>query len=238
MKERKRTALITGGTKGIGWAIAQRFAEAGINLVLSSRSRPDLEERRTALKEEYPSLDVHICAADMSQRSAVSDLAQFVENEVGHLDILVNNAGVFLPGEVLKEEEGALEKMISTNLYSAYYLTRDVQDLLHQSPRAHIINMCSVASTMAYPNGGSYSISKFAMLGMSKAQREELKDSSISVTAVMPGATWSNSWEGVDLPRERLMEARNIADVCYQVISLANNAVIEEIVVRPQKGDL
>jgi len=104
--------------------------------------------------------------------------------------------------------------------------------------KGHIFNICSVASITAYPNGGSYSISKFALLGMSKVLREELKASGIKVTAVLPGATWSASWAGVDLPEERLMKASDIADSIYAASLLSPAAVIEEIIIRPQLGDL
>lgn len=233
----EKWALITGGSKGIGKAIALEFASRGINLILSSRTVEDLIEVSNEIKKMH-GVHVHYYAVDVSKKSEVKQLAQFIKQEVGRLDILVNNAGVFFPGEVLKEEEGNLERMMETNVYSAYYLSREVLTMLDNAPRAHIINMCSVASIMAYPNGGSYSISKFAMLGMSKAQRVELQNTNIGVTAILPGATWSASWAGVDLPKERLMEASNIAKICGQVIELDPNATIEEIIIRPQKGDL
>lgn len=236
--EYQRWALITGGSKGIGRSIALEFASRGIHLILSSRTVNDLIAISKEIARMYPGIQVKYLSADVSLKEEVKQLGRFVREEIGQLDILVNNAGIFFPGEVLKEQEGNLEKMIQTNVYSAYYLTREVLALLLASPRAHIINMCSVASKMAYPNGGSYSISKFAMLGMSKAQRVELQETNVGVTAILPGATWSASWEGVDMPRNRLMESSNIAKVCYQVVSLEANATIEEIVIRPQKGDL
>jgi len=98
--------------------------------------------------------------------------------------------------------------------------------------------MCSVASLIAYPNGGSYSISKFALLGFSKVLREELKEFGIKVTSIMPGATWSNSWAGVDLPKDRLMMANDVAQVILSAIKMSDSAVIEDIVLRPQLGDL
>ena len=98
--------------------------------------------------------------------------------------------------------------------------------------------MCSVAGLKAYPGGGSYGISKFAMLGWSKNLRLELQDSRTAVTAIMPGATWSRSWQGADQPRERLMEAKNIANVCWMIVNLEPNAVVEEVIIRPQLGDL
>jgi len=238
MQKSTKLALITGGTKGIGWAIAQKFVKENIGVVLSSRSIEDLGNRRNELLEMNPGVQIWVSEADVSKRNEVAALADYVKKEVGSLDILVNNAGVFIPGEVLKEEEGALERMIETNLYSAYHLSRDVLPLLMQSERANIINMCSIASQIAYPNGGSYSISKFAMLGMSKAQREELKETNVAVTAILPGATWSNSWAGADIPRGRIIEASNVANICHQIVMLDVNAVMEEVVIRPQKGDL
>ena len=104
--------------------------------------------------------------------------------------------------------------------------------------KGHIFNMCSVASLMAYPNGGSYSISKYALLGFSKNLRLELKDKGIKVTGIMPGATWSASWEGVELPEERLMQASDIALAVWSATQMSPSAVVEDIVLRPQLGDL
>ena len=127
---------------------------------------------------------------------------------------------------------------MQTNLYSAYHLTRGVIPLIRAGQRPHLFNICSIASLIAYPNGGSYSISKFAMLGFSKVLREELKPEGVRVTSVMPGATWSASWAGVDLPRERLMPARDIASAVLNAWKMSSATVVEDIVLRPQLGDL
>ena len=109
---------------------------------------------------------------------------------------------------------------------------------MKSSTKPHIFNMCSIASITAYPNGGSYGISKFALLGYTKVLRQELKEQNIKVTAIMPGATWSDSWAGVELPYERLMEAKDIAESVWAAYNLGKSAVVEEIVIRPQLGDL
>ena len=101
-----------------------------------------------------------------------------------------------------------------------------------------IINMCSIASFMAYPNGGSYTISKFAMLGFSKVLREEMKPYGIKVTAVMPGSTWSDSWKGADFPDERLMKPGDVAEAVLSVTRMSPASVVEELIIRPQLGDL
>jgi short-subunit dehydrogenase len=102
----------------------------------------------------------------------------------------------------------------------------------------HIFTMCSVASLGAYPNGGSYSISKFALLGMTKNLRHELKQHGIKVTAVIPGAAYTDSWKESGLPEQRFMEAEDIASMIYAATLLSPQAVVEEIVMRPQLGDI
>jgi len=91
---------------------------------------------------------------------------------------------------------------------------------------------------MSYPNGGAYTISKFALLGFSKALREEMKPYGIKVTSVMPGATWSGSWEGANYPEERLMPPEDVAEVILSTTRLGPSSVVEEIIIRPQLGDL
>lgn len=231
-------AVISGGTKGIGRAIANLLADKGFNLAICSRHQDDLDLIQKQLQSSHPKLEFIGFKADVSNKSEVAAFAEQVKSQWDQVHILVNNAGIFLPGEVHKEEDGVLESQIETNLYSAYYLTRALLPNILNHKEGHIFNMCSVASLKAYPNGGSYSISKFALLGFSKVLREELKMTGTKVTAIMPGATWSNSWAGVDLPEERLMQASDVAHALWAAFQLSPSAVIEEIVIRPQEGDL
>lgn len=230
--------VVTGGTKGIGWAIIEEFAANGFDIAFCSRSKADLEERAKQLQGEYPTIKVLVEAVDMRQKDQVLGFAKLIAKKWGTIDVLVNNAGVFLPGEISKEEDGQLETMMETNLYSAYHLTRALLPQMTPQKSGHIFNICSIASKIAYPNGGSYSISKFALLGFSKVLREEMKEQGIRVTSILPGATWSNSWKGVDLPQERLMQAADIGKTVYAAYSLSQSAVVEDIVLRPQLGDL
>jgi len=231
-------AVVTGASKGIGRAISLQLAEKGADLFLIARNRKDLENCRAACLERRPGIRVWIHSADLSRKEEVSAAAAACRELSLPVDILVNNAGVFIPGAVHEEPDGILEKMIDTNLYSAYHLTRGLLPNMLARGSGHIFNICSTASIYAYPNGGSYSISKFALLGFSKVLREELKKKGVRVTAVLPGATWSASWQGVELPRERLMEAEDIARTIWGAYELSDNAVIEEILIRPQEGDL
>jgi len=228
--------IITGATKGIGRAIAEAFAKEGADLAICARTTADLDAFKTDFNTKFPQVEVFTQSVDMSDKAAVLQFAAAIKSKWGQIDVLVNNAGLFIPGEVSKEEDGALEKMIETNLYSAYHLTRAILPSI--VAKGHIFNMCSIASVIAYPNGGSYSISKFALLGFSKVLREELKEQEIKVTAILPGATWSASWAGVDLPESRLMQANDIANAVVGAWKMSPSAVVEEIIIRPQLGDL
>ena len=131
-----------------------------------------------------------------------------------------------------------MEKLMNVNFYSAYYFTRAMIDKLIDQKKGHIFNMCSVASFMAYEHGGSYSVAKFALLGFSKSLREEMKDKGIKVTSVMPGATFTPSWEGIDLPESRFMKVEDVASAVYNAYTMSDQTVTEEIVLRPQLGDI
>lgn len=231
-------AVVTGSTKGIGKAIVELLVSKGINIAICSRNENEIDDFLKGLKKAFPKVKAIGLKTDMSVKSDVLKFADFVLKEFETIDILINNAGIFIPGELTKEEDGALEKMIETNLYSAYHLTRSLLPNMIENQSGHIFNMCSIASKIAYPNGGSYSISKFALLGFSKVLREELKTKNIKVTSILPGATWSASWEGVDLPKSRLMQADDIAKIVWSALEMSPSAVIEDIVIRPQLGDL
>jgi len=231
-------AIITGASKGIGKAIALQMAENGVNLILNARNQAELEQSKSDCLAINSSIEVKVFVADVSNREEVNTFGDFCNKTFEQTDILVNNAGVFIPGSIHTEEEGMLEKMINTNLYSAYHLTRKIVPGMLKNGKGHIFNICSTASIYAYPNGGSYSISKFALRGMTKVLREELKEKGIRVTAILPGATWSASWAGVDLPEERLMKASDIAKALWSAHELSDNAVVEELLIRPQLGDL
>ncbi|PZP51940.1 MAG: short-chain dehydrogenase [Pseudopedobacter saltans] len=231
--------VITGASKGIGLAIAERFLDdrEGHTLILCARNEEVLKTKSLELQARFPRTTIHAFGVDMSKKEEIFQFAEAINN-IGVTDILINNAGQFVPGSCYEEPEGQLEKMITANLYSAYQLTRALLPAMLQQGRGHIFNMCSIASLHAYSNGGSYSISKFALAGFTQNLREELKPKGIKVTGVYPGATLTGSWEGVDIAPERIMEAKDIAAMVYTAAHLSPQAVVEDIVLRPQLGDL
>ncbi|MEL6124132.1 MAG: SDR family oxidoreductase [Bacteroidota bacterium] len=230
--------IITGGTKGLGRAIADSLASQGANLAICARSQANLDDMASTLQASYPEQTIYTHRCDVSKSDQVRTFGQEILSRWETIDVLINNAGVFRPGLLLEEDEQNLSHQIETNLYSAYHLTRLIAPRMVEQKSGHIFNMCSVASLIALPNGGSYSISKFALLGFSKVLREELKTHGIKVTSIIPGATWSDSWAGVELPEERLMQATDIAIAVSAAIQMSPSAVVEDIVLRPQLGDL
>lgn len=229
--------IITGASKGIGKAIAEQFAAAGHTLLLCSRSGKQLYDTVDELLTKYPQCAIKAKPVDMAVKEEAKEFGNWCLG-FGIPEVVVNNAGQFIPGSVHDEPEGALEEMIHANLYSAYHLTRAVLPAMIAAKAGHIFNICSIASLTAYPNGGSYGISKFALYGFSKNLREELKPQGIKVTSVLPGATMSASWDGFDIDPKRIMEAADIAKMIYAASQLSPMAVVEDIVLRPQLGDL
>lgn len=229
--------VVTGGTKGIGRAIIEKFAQSQFDVFTCSRNGTELESLKEEIQKKYK-VALYFEVADLSKRSDVTQLANAILKLNRPIDILVNNAGYFEPGHITEEREGALEQMIDTNLYSAYHLTRSLIGSMKKKRQGHIFNICSVASLYAYPNGGSYSISKFALLGFSKVLREETKQHGIRVTAVMAGATLTASWANSELPPSRFMKPEDVADSIFGAYALSPQSVVEELIIRPQLGDI
>lgn len=229
--------VITGASKGIGRAIAEIFAANGHDLFLCSRREAALYKTMEELMTKYPAVAIKAKPADLS----VKEEAQAFGNwclSMAVPDVLINNAGLFEPGSVNNEPDGLLESQLSVNLYSAYHLTRTILPAMMKRKTGHIFNMCSIASLHAYKNGGAYSISKYAMHGFTKNLREEMKEYYIKVTGIFPGAVMSDSWGNYDNSSKRIMEASDIAQLVYAASQLSAQACVEDIVVRPQLGDL
>jgi short-subunit dehydrogenase len=229
--------IITGASKGIGKAIAMAFAKPGNQLLICSRNEKELIETAELLQENHPDTIIQHRATYMGNKTDVLHFADWCLS-FGTPDIIVNNAGQFIPGSIHNEPDGHLEKMLEINLYSAYHLTRRLLPSMIKQKSGHVFNVCSIASLNAYANGGAYSISKFALLGFSKNLREEMKPHGIKVTAVLPGATMSASWVGASIDPHRIMEANDIATMIFAASQLSAQAVVEDIILRPQLGDL
>ncbi len=231
-ENRIRNVLITGGSAGIGKAIAQKLNREGMNVLVIARNQDKLDQlKRDIDNPEY----CHTYTCDVSIKAQLLSTLNHIVQQWSTLDILVNNAGVFIPGSLAEEEDGLYEQTMRTNVDSAYHTTRAVLPTL--SKDAYIFNICSTARKVAYKKGGSFCISQISLLGFTKVLREELKGK-IAVSAILPGATLTDSWAGTSEPASRFMKAQDIANLLWTAWSMRQHTVIEEIVMRPPLGDL
>ncbi|ASZ10289.1 SDR family oxidoreductase [Chitinophaga pendula] len=231
-------AVITGASKGIGKAIAEKLAAEGFNIAICARNAAALDTTRDTIRQINPAITLIADQVDMGDKKAVLSFADKINGTFDAVDILVNNAGIFVPGALHQEEDGLLENMMSVNLFGAYHLTRRLLPAMITRKKGHIFNLCSTASYKAYPNGGAYSVTKFALLGFSQNLREELKPHGVKVTALSPGPTLTASWDGFEGPPDRMMEAADVANILWSTYTLAAQTVVEEIIMRPILGDI
>ena len=234
----KKTLIITGGSKGIGCSIAIKFAKNNFDIFTCSRNQDELNKLESEIKSINPKIKVSTLVSDLSTKEGSLNFIDFVIKNTNKIDVLVNNVGTFIPGKLIEEEDSALEQMININLYSNYWVTKGLVNLMTNKKEGHIFNMCSIASKVAYANGGSYCISKFAFYGMSQCLREELKDFNIKVTSVLPGAVRTGSWDGTLLPDDRFIKPDDVSSSIYSAYNTSKGATIEEIIIRPQLGDI
>ncbi len=228
----KKNIIITGITKGIGKAIAQKFHENGFHLIGCSSNILNIQN----FLKEFPDADIH--QVNLAHKSEVMEWGDYILNHYSELEILINNAGKFIPGQIHNEEEGVFEHLLNVNLHSAYHLTRTLLPKFMEQKKGSLFNICSTASIKPYINGGSYCISKFALLGFTKLLREELKPYNIRVTGVLPGATLTDSWAGVDLPNHRFIQSQDLAELIYTIYQLPQTTVVEDLLIRPLLGDI
>lgn len=233
-----KRALVTGATKGIGRAITRALAAKGFSLDLVARSESGLRTALQELQEQAPDNHYRAHAVDLSDPGRRNDWIAELTQDAPPFSLLVNNAGLYLQGALLQEDPQHFTRMWQLNVQAPYELIRALVPAMIRAEKGHVINICSVASRDPQPESGSYSATKAALLSLTRSLRRELYHKHISVTAILPGQTWSASWKGADLPEHRLMQAADIAQAVVHSWSLAPSAVVEEIVLRPQQGDL
>jgi len=235
---KKPVVLITGASQGIGAAIARTFAREvrGCRLALVARNEKNLRSVARACEKLGASAAVFPC--DVADAAAVAALAGAVRKRLGIVDVLINNAGQFFGAPFLETPAKKFDEMFAANLRSAFLVSRALAPAMARRGRGDIFIMGSVAGFKALPGMAAYGAAKHGVLGLASVMREELKQKGVRVTAVLPGATWSPSWAGSGVSADRLMPAEDVARVFLDIYRLSRRTVVEEIVLRPQLGDL
>lgn len=234
--------LITGASQGIGAAIAKVFAKEvrGVRLALVARNERNLATavRACAKLLGGPGAAVESFACDVSDDASVAAMAAAVTKRFGGVDVLINNAGKFEGAPLAEMSVAQFDRLIGANLRSVFLVSKAFVPAMAARGSGDIFNMSSIAGLDAYPGGAGYCAAKFGVTGLSKVMRAELKTKGVRVCCVFPGATWSPSWGGSGVPAVRMMPAEDVARAFLDVYRLTRNTVVEEIVLRPQLGDL
>jgi len=224
-------AVITGATKGIGRAIAVKLRAAGYDLALVARSSHDLNELQEELS--LPNRMIKTYQVDCSIKEEVYQFLHQVKYEFGDIDVLVNNVGIYMPGSLLDETDEVFEEQQALNVNAAYYISKFFGKEMRSKRSGHIFNICSVASKTPVENGGSYSVTKSAMLSLNHVLRQELAPHHVKVTAFLPGSTKTASWEGTTIPDEKFVQPADIAETLYTILTLSKGVNVDEVLITP-----
>ncbi len=226
-------AVITGASKGIGRAIALKLAQEGYNLALCARSLSDLKSLQSDLLQISPNANIYIEALDCADLPALHSFANQAQAELGFIDVLVNNVGQYLSGTILEEADDALALQMQTNVYPAYTLSKFFGKEMQSQKSGYIINICSIASLNVIKEAASYSVTKVALLGLTTILREELQTSGVKVSAILPGATYTSSWEGTQIAPEKFIQPEDVAQAVWTCLSLSPGATIDQLILNP-----
>jgi NAD(P)-dependent dehydrogenase (short-subunit alcohol dehydrogenase family) len=229
--------VVTGASQGIGQAIAEAFAgRDGAQVALVARSASKLESVAETCEERGGA--ALVVPTDVTDEDAVAEMAETVTKRWGPPDVLVNNAGRFTYAPLDELTLAGFREQIDVNLTGAFAVTQAFLPAMRERGSGHLFYMASVASVMAYPGNAGYCAAKHGVRGLARVVREETKDEGLRVTTVLPGATYTPTWDGVDLPEERFMPPEDVAQSVVDAYHLSDRTVLEELLLRPQEGDV
>jgi NAD(P)-dependent dehydrogenase (short-subunit alcohol dehydrogenase family) len=231
------TVVVTGASQGIGRALAEAFAqEPDARLALAARSKDQLNEVAEACRAE--GADALVVPTDVTDPATVEQLADTVADAWGPPDVLINNAGAFTYAPLDELTLDGFREQIDVNLTGTFAVTQAFLPAMRARGAGHLFFMASVAALQAYPGNAGYCAAKHGVRGLARVVREETKDEGVRVTTIIPGATRTPTWDGVDLPDERFMPPDDIARAVVDAYHLSDRTVMEEMLLRPQEGDV
>ena len=230
--------LVTGASQGIGAAIAKVFAKElpRVRIALVARNAKNLDRVAGACAKLGATVETFTC--DVADEIAVEALEAAVTKRFEHVDVLINNAGVFAAAPFVKTSVAEFDRIMAANLRSAFLMTRAFVPAMIERKAGDVFFMSSIAGLDAYPDSAAYCAAKFGVTGLAKVLRAETRAHGVRVCCVHPGATWSPSWSASGVAEERIMPATDVARAFFDVYRLGRNTVVEEIVLRPQLGDI
>lgn len=226
---RGKSALITGGGRGIGKAIALMFAQAGADLVIAARTQAQLEDVAQEVRALGRKCLTH--PADLTRSEHVERLAQAALADMGKIDILVNNAGVFLVRPIEETTDQDWDRVMGTNLKAAFVLTRALIPHFKQRRSGTILNVASMAGKKPYEGQGAYCASKHGLIGLTKVLAVELQPYNVHVSAICPGGVDTDLVRGV-MQRPDWLEPEDVAKLALFLATLSPKAAVDEVLLR------
>jgi len=228
-----KVVMVTGASRGIGLAIAQRLAGEGARLVMVARHRESLRRAKSQVAG-----DPLLVQADVTRAPDVNRMFRQVGRRCGRLDVLVNNAGVFTYKPFRRTTLTDWRRNLETNLTSLFLVTRAALPWLAKSRGAHIVNILSVSSRLVFPNCSAYTASKFGALGLTRVLAEELRPLKIRVTAILPGSTNTRLTDefGFAVRRAELIQPADVAEAVLSALRQPPRTTVEEVWLAPSRG--
>lgn len=238
MRNEDYNILVTGASRGIGYAIAQALSHRCSNLLVTSSKETTISKGIEALSKGYKGNIFGFYCDQKNAEEAAHQLGLWAKSKIDHLDAIVLSAGMFIEGEICDMEFQSFTQNMNTNFTFNYLAVNALLDLLKNSSKSPRIIL--IGSTAAYGpySVPAYGISKWALRGYSVNLREELRKNKIGVTFISPGPTLTDMWEGEEVPPHRILEPDDIAKVVNNLFDLSEQAVVEEIIIRPILGDI
>ncbi|WGV27520.1 SDR family oxidoreductase [Halotia branconii] len=238
--DRKRRALITGASSGIGKATALAFAKAGIDVALVSRSLDKLEAVAEAAR--HAGAEAKAYAVDLANVSQVEKKIQAIALDFGDIDILVNSAGIAYTGALSETSLEDWQQVINLNLTSIFQCIMGILPIMRDHGTGTIINIASIAAKQPFPGWGAYSVSKAGLIALSQTLAQEERTHGIRVTAISPGAVNTELWDtetvNVNLDRSKMLTPEIVAESILHTALLPPQAVIDELTLMPSAGAL
>jgi len=226
-----QTALVTGGSRGIGLAIARQFGLMGAKVAICARDRQSLDASAAVLRGE--GLAVLPVTADVSASDDVASLVGQVTQSFGPLDIVVNNAGVgiFGPGQDASEQDW--DRVLDINLKGVFLVCRAVAPVMIRRRTGHIINISSLAGKNAFANGAVYCASKWGLQGFSYCLAEDLRAHGIRVSVICPGSVLTEFGPHSGKDPSKMLQPDDVAHAAAMLVTQAPQSFVSEVLIRP-----